>query len=686
MSRQSNGCFKGKLVTNFQKSRDEVLMKSDAVPIVVKEDVDDLTAQDWQDDDFGSCNEVNVAKVLKKKKRKRYPEAYKKKNNVNLSLDSGGTSSSGETPSHPSIPENYRWIRIVNFPNDRPSTLVNGIQTNNGRKTGVSISLTTIVGTGSLYFLHQNDYELSSIGLIRFTRAGITASKIIIDYKWNLFGKIPETKEYNKKIKECHQRGADRLLDLAKANGGVFIKVGQHVAALIYLLPEEYTSTLAVLHSKAPESDLNEVKKVFKDSVGKELTEVFSSFNPKPVGVASLAQVHEAYLSETNERVAVKIQHPKVKARSLVDIKTMEFFVKIATTIFPDVKLMWLIEEVQRNLPKELDFLHEAHNADRVRRMFSHLKFLKIPTIYYNLSSDKVLTMEFCDGNQINDLDYYKKENIDPYDVCKKIGRLYSEMIFIKGYVHCDPHPGNVLIKKNTTTKITEIILLDHGLYSTLSDEFRIDYCKLWNALLKPDKNEIKRICMKMNVGDLYDLFACMVTSRSWKSVTSGVHKSKPSKQEMVEVQEFAASLIPQISQVLDQMPNSMLLILKTNDLLRAIERSLGVSNRKEGFLEMARCCTWSCYDDEMKNTISFKKQINITINLFYTLTKIYIAEWIFYIQRMTKKQILKARMNCFTNLKFFLQEKLVLIKRSLRIINFHGNGLFFDIFDTNLN
>uniref|UniRef100_A0AC35GMF8 Protein kinase domain-containing protein n=1 Tax=Panagrolaimus sp. PS1159 TaxID=55785 RepID=A0AC35GMF8_9BILA len=498
---------------------------------------------------------------------------------------------------------------------------------------GVSIGLTTATGIGSFYFLHQNDYELGSIGVVRFARAGITASTIIADYKWNLLGIKEGTEKYETKMKECHQRGADRLLSLARSNGGVFIKVGQHIAALQYLLPDEYTSTLSILHSRAPESDINEIKQTFHESVGKELDDVFSSFNTQPCGVASLAQVHEATLKSTNEKVAVKIQHPKVKSRSTVDIATMEIFIKIADKLFPDFKLMWLVNETKRNLPKELDFRHEAHNADRVRRLFSHLTYLKVPRIYYDFCGDKVLTMEFCEGAQINDYEHFKREGMDVMDICRKIGRLYSEMIFIKGYIHCDPHPGNVLVQKNPTTGSNDIVLLDHGLYSTLADEFRIDYCSLWMALLKADKDAIKRVCEKMNIGEFYSLFACVVTSRSWSSISSGIQKSDVSESERMEIQQFAASLIPQISQLLDKMPREMLLILKTNDLLRAIERSLGIANRKETFLEMARCCTYAAYHDNMKFATTYWKEIFLSYQLYFNLFKIYLATWYFAIR-----------------------------------------------------
>ncbi|KAI1700929.1 ABC1 family domain-containing protein [Ditylenchus destructor] len=323
------------------------------------------------------------------------------------------------------------------------------------------------IAGSSLYFLHKNDYTLENIGPIRFGRAGLAVSAIIVDYKWSLFGADESADDYQSKLKACHLRSANRLLDLAKKNGGVFIKVGQHVAALQYLLPDEYTSTLAVLHSKAPESKLEDIKRVCRDSMHRELDEMFTDFKTQPCGAASLAQVHEARLKSTGEKVAVKIQHPKVKARSKVDIATMEFFVRIASAVFPDFRLMWLLEETKKNLPKELDFLHEAKNADKIRRMFSHLKFLKVPKIYPEYTSEKVLTMEFCEGGQINDTEYLDKNNLNKHEIGRKIGRLYSEMIFVKGYIHCDPHPGNILIKKNPRTNEAEIVLLDHGLYSS---------------------------------------------------------------------------------------------------------------------------------------------------------------------------------------------------------------------------
>lgn len=87
-----------------------------------------------------------------------------------------------------------------------------------------------------------------------------------------------------------------------------------------------------------------------------------------------------------------------------------------------------------------------------------------MPKIYWDLTTERVLTMEYCEGGQVNDKAYMEKHGISVEDVSRKLGKLYSEMIFVNGYIHCDPHPGNVLVHKSPS-KGTQIVLLDHGLY-----------------------------------------------------------------------------------------------------------------------------------------------------------------------------------------------------------------------------
>lgn len=101
----------------------------------------------------------------------------------------------------------------------------------------------------------------------------------------------------------------------------------------------------------------------------------------------------------------------------------------------------------------------------QVKQHFKNCSWLKIPKIFWEMSTDRVLIMEYLEGGQVNDLDYIQANKIDPYDVSNKLGILYANMIFLNGYVHSDPHPGNILVHKNKSGN-TDIVLLDHGLYA----------------------------------------------------------------------------------------------------------------------------------------------------------------------------------------------------------------------------
>nr|KAF6498805.1 aarF domain containing kinase 1 [Molossus molossus] len=270
--------------------------------------------------------------------------------------------------------------------------------------------------------------------------------------------------------------------------------------------------------------------------------DLFMSFDDTPLGAASLAQVHKAVLHD-GRTVAVKVQHPKVQVQSSKDILLMEVLVLAIKQLFPDFEFVWLVDEAKKNLPLELDFLNEGRNAEKVAQMLKHFDFLKVPQIYWELSTKRVLLMEFLDGGQVNDKDYMERNKIDVNEISRHLGKVYSEMVFVNGFVHCDPHPGNVLVRKHPDTGKAEIVLLDHGLYQVLTEEFRLDYCHLWQSLIWTDMESVKKYSQRLGAGDLYPLLACMLTARSWSSVNRGI------SQAPVTATEVGALLAPPSSE-----------------------------------------------------------------------------------------------------------------------------------------
>ncbi|KAI5727074.1 hypothetical protein M8J76_013711 [Diaphorina citri] len=480
-----------------------------------------------------------------------------------------------------------------------------------------------IGGTGIL--LHRNNYDVNSLVAVRLVRAASCVFNIAYIYKKALYQKAtpdPTSEEYSNLKSKVHKEAAEQLLELCKMNKGVYIKVGQHIGALEYLLPKEYVETMKVLHSKAPMSPMKDILAVLKEDLGKDPSEIFASIEPNPMGAASLAQVHKATLHD-GSTIALKVQHRNVRDNANIDIKCMEALVHVVAWVFPEFKFLWLVDETKRNIPKELNFLEEASNITKVTKMFAHFPWLKIPQIHPDLCTSRVLAMDFMEGGQINDVDYITENNINVYEVSDKLGKLYSEMIFNSGFVHSDPHPGNILVRRAQSSNSAELILLDHGLYASLTDDFRTEYAKLWLSILNKDKVAMKEHCTKLGVGDMYGLFACMVSGRSWDAIEAGIEKTKFTESEKEVFQRDVPNLIPEISDILTRVNRQVLLILKTNDLIRGIEHTLKTHARRVSLLVMSRCCIRSVYSEEYSHAHSHLKKCVLLISEKWQLFKL---------------------------------------------------------------
>ncbi|KAI9553170.1 hypothetical protein GHT06_021064 [Daphnia sinensis] len=491
------------------------------------------------------------------------------------------------------------------------------------RKRVVKVGL--VLASVSIGAYYNKEIRDGSIGLLRFGRTAVAVGEIMLDYNRSLYSKTVDvaSAEYARARSEVHLRSAQRLLKLCETNGGAFIKVGQHLGALDYLLPIEYVSTMKVLHSQAPQSTYEDVLDVIKQDLKCEPTEVFRAIEKVPLGTASLAQVHKAELNDGTV-VAVKVQHPLVKAYSTIDITSMEVLVNLASWVFPDLKLEWLVRETKRNLPCELNFMMEGENAEKTARLMKHLPWLHIPKVHWNLSTTRVLTMEYCDGFEIGTLGQGKNPEFEPYkkEISQKITQLYSDMIFLHGYVHCDPHPGNLKIELAKQGKL-RIHLLDHGLYAQLPAEFRENYAKLWMSIIRSNVHEIEEVSEKLGVKGFHGIFACMVSGRSWNAILGGIDKQKKTLEEEKEIKDDAAKYLAEIMEVLHRVPREMLLVFKTNDLLRGLNSTLGVKNNIASFVTMSRSCANAHYLKEYSNCKSFTCKVSVTISHYITHFKI---------------------------------------------------------------
>jgi len=189
--------------------------------------------------------------------------------------------------------------------------------------------------------------------------------------------------------------------------------------------------------------------------------------------------------------------------------------------IFPDFKYGWLPEEFQTRLPQELDFVKEAKNCKRCYSTFSHNPNIAVPKVYDDLTSERVLTMSFEKGISATNVQEMHKQGMDLKKVAKVISEAFVYMIYEKGFVHSDPHPGNIhvrQVKMADGTMDVQVVLLDHGIYTDLTKETRLSYTKLWRGILTQNEGKIKQASKELGA-DFHELFTSMIVNRKYEDV-----------------------------------------------------------------------------------------------------------------------------------------------------------------------
>jgi len=524
---------------------------------------------------------------------------------------------------------------------------------NTSQRLKFAVKTSAALGSATLIAYYWPEIHFVGSTLSRSLRATTTLASCTLDYKRNYpFEKglllpleqmsLPEKEELRSRKAGVHHRSAERLLKLFKRNGGIYIKLGQHMSALEHILPMEYSSTMTVLQDQAPISSMADLSAVIREDLGKEIEEVFSEFDETPLGAASLAQVHRAKLREDGSEVAVKIQHHRLQAFVDMDLLTVSAAVKVIKYVFPQFEFGWLADEMRTNLPKELDFISEAHNSERVtknlERTWPRNCPIHIPKVFWNHVSKRILVMEYCPGAKVTNIQWMKARNINPRQVSDNLTHLYGQMMFLHGFVHCDPHPGNIFVQQDISFRTGfRLVLLDHGLYKELPDDFRLNYAHLWKALISGDETGIRKYSEILGGGNAYKLFSTVLTHRSWDTMT--VHKDWDRLRKPVDVAAFrekAADFLPMVADLLARVPKPLLLLLKTNDLLRAVDRALQADNPRQPsstFLIMGEYCVEAINEERLRAARgNFIRHITAIMANGYDQIKLYSRKFLFRI------------------------------------------------------
>lgn len=285
-----------------------------------------------------------------------------------------------------------------------------------------------------------------------------------------------------------HRRRAIKFRETATEMGGVLIKLGQFIGSRVDVMPEPYILELLKLQDEVPAEDYPAVKELIESEFGRPIEEVYASFNPVPVAAASLAQAHEAELP-TGEKVVAKVQRPGIEELIDIDLATFSYLMqglRRFTTAGEHIDLEGLVEEFQKVLGEELDFLREVDSAERFAYNFRHDPQVRVPGIYHEYSTDRVITLEKIDGLKITDYEGLDAAGIDRTELARTMVGVYVKQFLDYGFFHADPHPGNLFVNPGPV-----ITFVDFGMMGEITAENRESFIEAIFAITQKDSDAI---------------------------------------------------------------------------------------------------------------------------------------------------------------------------------------------------
>ncbi len=421
-----------------------------------------------------------------------------------------------------------------------------------------------IGGVGIVGYWTDKYFNASTI--TRTIRSFIVLITIAIDYKINF------VEDYD--IDKLHERNAKRLYGLLVKNKGLYIKIGQAMAVQSAIFPPAFQEKFAILFDGAPQDSWKEISNTIHQELGQAPEDVFEYIDSRSFASASIAQVHKAKL-KSGDSVAVKVQHAYIKKQMNTDLLTYRMIMLIYEIMF-DLPTRFATKYISDQLKKESEFKNEAQNSIEMENLIknsssSRLKEkVHIPKVYEEYSTDRVMVTEWIDGVPLKDLKQLRRQNFSYQDIMTTILRLFSKQIFEWGVIHCDPHPGNMIIRRNKYGG-TQVVLLDHGLYVRIPKEFRKEYCDLWKSLFKLDHKEITKIAHKWGIGSP-DIFGSMVLLRPYSSKTNS-QMLKLERLSNLEKQVILRRQFKNFIKDTAKVPLELIFLGRTMNMLQGVNR-----------------------------------------------------------------------------------------------------------------
>ncbi len=285
--------------------------------------------------------------------------------------------------------------------------------------------------------------------------------------------------------------GPERLLRVIEDLGPTFVKLGQILSTRPDLLSQDYIDSLAKLQDSVPPFSAEEAERVVTEELRQPIDQLFETFEPDPVASASIAQVHAATLPDGTP-VAVKVQRPDIEALIRSDIHILYGLLEAAQGSLEPIGLyspIAVLQQFERAVTSELDFLMEARNAETLGRNLAGIEGIRVPEVKRRLTSHRVLTATWLEGVNLSRID---ESGVEPQLIMDRVVKATYQQIFVDGFFHADPHPGNLLVGRDGT-----LGYVDFGIMGSLTRSQQDLLIDLFTAIILRDGQGVARACYR---------------------------------------------------------------------------------------------------------------------------------------------------------------------------------------------
>jgi ubiquinone biosynthesis protein len=294
-----------------------------------------------------------------------------------------------------------------------------------------------------------------------------------------------------KRCKECPVEPVttvyQRMREAIEELGPTFIKFGQILSTRQDMLPPELIRELKKLQDNANPLPYEKVRKVIESNCSNP-DECFFNLEQTPLASASISQVHRATLRDGTP-IVLKVQRPGIRDVIETDLLILESFAARLDRHYPQYRVYnpkGLVRDFASQIRKELDFIRDGSNADRLRHGMHDMEGIRVPKIYWEFSTSQLLVMEYVEGVRVDNIEKIREFGVDPVMIADRGFYAYMKQIFENGFFHGDPHPGNLLV-----TKDGQLVFLDFGIVGIIRPERRMAFIKFLEGLVTEDPTGI---------------------------------------------------------------------------------------------------------------------------------------------------------------------------------------------------